>query len=72
MSEQNIIIDEKIQEKIEAYAQLLEKKPETLVKEAFETYFLQADKMILEKRMEEKDPDTDIGFDEFWDDVDID
>ena len=64
-------IDEKLVEKIEAYAQLLEKKPETIVKEAFESYFAQADKMILEKSMQEKDPDTDIGFDEFWDDFDI-
>jgi len=64
-------IDDKMAEKLEAYGEILEKKTETIVKEALESYFAQADKMILEKSMEEKDPDTDIGFDEFWDDVDI-
>ena len=64
-------LDEQMLEKLEAYAQILEKKPETIVKEALENYFQQADKMILEKSMQEKDPDTDIGFDEFWDDFDI-
>jgi len=64
-------LDKQTAEKLEAYAQILEKKTETVVKEALESYFAQADKMILEKSMTEKDPDTDIGFDEFWDDVDI-
>ena len=66
-----LTLDKQTAEKLEAYAQILEKKTETVVKEALESYFAQADKMILEKSMTEKDPDTDIGFDEFWDDVDI-
>jgi len=68
---EKISLDEQVLEKLEAYAQILEKKPDTIVKEALESYFAQADKMILEKSMQEKDPDTDIGFDEFWDDVDF-
>lgn len=71
MMNKRLIIDEKIAEKLDAYAQILEKTADTVVREALESYFIQADKMILEKSMQEKDPDTDIGFDEFWDDVDI-
>lgn len=71
MMKNKLLIDEQLKEKLDAYAQLLEKKPVTIIKEALENYFQQADKRILEKNMQEKDPDTDIGFDEFWDDVDI-
>ena len=58
-------------EKLQAYAELLDKSPSTILKEALDNYFQQADKMILEKSMKEKDPDTDIGFDEFWEDLDF-
>jgi hypothetical protein len=58
-------------EKIEAFSEILDKKPNTILNEALEGYFKEAEKMIMEKSMAEKDPDTDIGFDEFWGDVDF-
>lgn len=64
-------LDKQTAEKLVAYAQILEKSPQMVLKEALESYFAQADKMILEKNMQEKDPDTDIGFDEFWGDVEF-
>lgn len=60
-----------VMEKLQAYAELLGKDPNTILREALENYFLEADKRILEKSMQEKDPDTDISFDEFWDDVEF-
>jgi predicted transcriptional regulator len=68
----SIVLKAKTVEKLQAYAELLNKEPNTIINEALEDYFTQADKAILEKSMQEKDPDTDIGFDEFWDDVDFD
>ncbi|MDF1880018.1 hypothetical protein JHD50_01670 [Sulfurimonas sp. MAG313] len=67
----NLTLNEELSEKLEAFSQILEKKPMTIVNEALESYFKQAEKMILEKSMSEKDPDTDISFDEFWDGVDV-
>jgi len=58
-------------EKLEAYGALLEKDSSTMLTEALNQYFADEEKRLLEKRMNEKDPDTDIGFDEFWSDVDI-
>lgn len=66
-----LTLDKQTAEKLQAYAQILEKSPQMIVNEALQSYFAQTDKMILEKSMQERDPDTDIGFDEFWDDVDI-
>ena len=71
MNDSKLSLDTELSEKLEAFSQILEKKPQTIIKEALENYFQAAEKMILEKSMAEKDPDTDIGFDEFWDDVDI-
>jgi len=58
-------------EKLEAYGALLEKDSSTMLNEALNQYFADEEKRLLEQRMNEKDPDTDIGFDEFWADVDI-
>lgn len=58
-------------DKIEAYGELLEKDASTMLEEALNQYFMDEEKRLLEKRLSEKDPDTDIGFDEFWDGVDI-
>lgn len=58
-------------DKIEAYGELLEKDASTMLEEALSQYFMDEEKRLLEKRLSEKDPDTDIGFDEFWDGVDI-
>ena len=71
MDDSKLSLGTELSEKLEAFSQILEKKPQTIIKEALEDYFQAAEKMILEKSMTDKDPDTDIGFDEFWDDVDI-
>ncbi len=68
---QQLTLNEQTANKLQAYAELLEKSPSSILNEALENYFLEADKVIVEKSMHQQDPDTDISFDEFWDDVDI-
>ncbi len=68
---QQLTLNEQTANKLQAYAELLEKSPSSILNEALENYFLEADKAIVEKSMHQQDPDTDISFDEFWDDVDI-
>lgn len=60
------VLDEKTIEKLHAYGELLEKEPAVMLDEALRLYFDTQDKLLLEQGMTEIDPQTDLGFDEFW------
>ena len=52
---------------IEVFKTLLNKDKNTMINEALELYFTEE----AEKIEAEKDSQTNLSFDEFWDDVDI-
>lgn len=67
----NFVLDAEIVEKLAAYGELLEKDASTMINEALQLYFAAEEKRLLEQKLAEKDPLTDLSFDEFWDDVDL-
>jgi len=42
-----------------------------MINEALEEYFLQEQKKLLEKNLEDENAMTNLDFDEFWDGIDI-
>jgi len=64
---EQIKITEENQENIKAFSSLLNKNESTIVNEALELYFLEE----TEKLKEKENSQTNLSFEEFWDDVDI-
>lgn len=62
----NFVPDAQTAEKLAAFGELLKKDAATMINEALERYF-----EAKEEEMAQKDPMTDLSFDEFWDDVDF-
>ena len=65
------VLDAATVEKLHVFSELLEKDTATMLQEALQDYFQKEEKRLLEKKLAEKDPMTDLGFDEFWDGVDL-
>ena len=65
-------LDTKIIEKIEAAAALLQKRPEQVLDEALDLYVKHEREKQLEVELEEHRKETNLSFDEFWDDLDFD
>ena len=63
----NIELTKENQENLEAFQTLLGKDENTMLNEALELYF----KEEAEKIQAQKDSQTNLSYDEFWDDVDI-
>ena len=67
----SFVLDAATAEKLSVFGGLLEKDASTMLREALQDYFAKEEKRLLEKKLAEKDPMTDLGFDEFWDGVDL-
>ncbi len=65
-------LDVKLIEKIEVLAELLKKPPQTVVDEALDLYLKVERERQLEIELEEHKKETDLSYDEFWDDLDFD
>jgi len=65
-------LDSKMAEKVEALAELLKRRPEQVLDEALDLYLKQEREKQLEIELEEHKKETNLSFDEFWDDVDFD
>ena len=63
----NFELTDKNIESLEAFTSLLNKNENTIINEALQLYF----KDEAEKLQALKDSQTNLSFDEFWDDVDI-
>jgi len=64
---QNIKLNTQNTENLELFETLLNKDTNTMINEALELYFDEE----AEKLQAMKDSQTNLSFDEFWDDVDI-
>ena len=67
-----ITINEYNMQNLEAFSELKKKDMSTLINEALETYFVNEEKKLLEKNLADENAMTNLDFDEFWDDVEID
>jgi len=55
-----------------AFSELLHKDINKMLEEALEQYFESEQKKLIEKGIEEDASMTNLDYDEFWDDVDLD
>jgi len=55
-----------------AFSELLKKDINKMLEEALEQYFESEQKKLIEKGIEEDATMTNLDYDEFWDDVDLD
>ncbi len=59
-------------EKVETLAVLLKKRPEQVLDEALDLYLKQEREKQLEVELEEHKKETNLSYDEFWEDIDFD
>ncbi|MDH5464513.1 MAG: hypothetical protein OEW60_02730 [Thiovulaceae bacterium] len=65
-------LDTKLIEKIEAVAELLKKEPEKVLDEALDVYLKQERDKQLEVDLAEHQKESNLSYEEFWDDLDFD
>jgi hypothetical protein len=67
-----ITINEYNMQNLQAFSELKSKDISTLINEALEEYFINEEKKLLEKNLADENAMTNLDFNEFWDDVEID
>ena len=72
--EQNIKIEFKQStvENLQLFSEMLKKDINTMLEEALEQYFDNEQKRLMEKNINDENAMTNLDFDEFWDDMDLD
>jgi hypothetical protein len=58
-------------EKVEVLAELLKKSPEKVLDEALDLYLIVEREKQLEVELDEHKKETNLSYDEFWDDLDF-
>lgn len=64
-------LDTKTVEKIEVLAELLKKSPEKVLDEALDLYLKVEREKQLEVELDEHKKETNLSYDEFWEDLDF-
>ncbi len=59
-------------ENLQLFSEMLKKDINTMLEEALEQYFDNEQKKLMEKNVNDENAMTNLDFDEFWDDVDLD
>jgi len=59
-------------ENLELFSQMLKKDVNVMLEEALEQYFDSEQKRLMEKNINDENAMTNLDFDEFWDDMDLD
>jgi hypothetical protein len=72
MSDIKFTLSSETIEQIKEFSLLLKKDENQILNEALELYFQNEQKKLLEKNLENENAMTNLDFNEFWDDVDID
>lgn len=67
----NISITQDNYEQLDTFKEILKKDESAMINEALEVYFQAQHKILLEKNVNDESTLTNLGFDEFWEDVDI-
>ncbi len=71
MEKRNFILNDDNLQNLENFSEILKKDYSTMMNEALEDYFQQAQKNLLEKNLADQNSLTNLDYDEFWDDVEI-
>ena len=71
MQNRNFTLTSDNLENLQNFAEILKKDTSTIINEALEEYFINAQKKLLEKNLENENAMTNLDFDEFWDGVEI-
>lgn len=71
MENRNFTLTSDNLENLQNFSEILNKDISTIMNEALEDYFNNAQKQLLEKNLEDENAMTNLDFNEFWDDVDI-
>ncbi len=59
-------------ENLQAFSEILKKDINTMLEEALEQYFQSEQEKLLEKNQDDENAMTNLDYNEFWDDVDLD
>ena len=71
MQNRNFTLTSDNLENLQNFAEILKKNTSTIINEALEEYFINAQKKLLEKSLEDENAMTNLDYDEFWDGVEI-
>jgi len=71
MEKRNFTLNNDNLQNLKSFSEILKKDYSTMMNEALEDYFQQAQKNLLEKNLADQNALTNLDFDEFWDDVEI-
>ena len=71
MENRNFTLTSDNLENLENFSTILKKDISTMMNEALEDYFTNAQKKLLEKNLEDENAMTNLDYDEFWDDLEI-
>lgn len=71
MKNRNFTLSSDNLENLENFSKILKKDTSTIINEALEQYFLAAEKALLEKNLANENSMTNLGFNEFWDDIEV-
>ena len=58
-------------ENLKTFSELLKKDIDTILNEALEQYFTSEQKKLLEKSLADENAMTNLGYDEFWEGIDV-
>jgi len=68
----HIELREQTVENLQAFSEILKKDINTMLEEALEQYFKNEQEKLIEKNQNDESAMTNLDYDEFWDDIDID
>ena len=71
MKKQNFELSSENMQNLESYSTILQKDISTIMNEALQDYFANEQKKLLEKNLENENAMTNLGYDEFWDGVEL-
>jgi len=67
----DISLKQSTAESLLAFSEILKKDVNTILEEALEHYFEEAQQKLLEKNREDENAMTNLDYNEFWDGVDL-
>lgn len=71
MQNRNFTLTSDNLENLQNFTQILGKDTSTIMNEALEQYFLAAEKALLEKNLADENSQTNLDYNEFWDDIEL-
>jgi len=72
MNELKIEFKQTTVENLQAFSEILKKDINIMLEEALEQYFQSEQEKLLQKNQNDENAMTNLDFDEFWDDVELD